>query len=189
MMNRKQLIDTIMTALTAGELDRVASLAADAREAGELDVAERAEAARARGLAAVEAKRTVVAQQERAPLREGYFTVVLEDSHVTFRVERQAADAKFAPGQLIVSRLIGANNEKDYLGVAFGREDGRVNVWKKHVGDTRLVVALGVLSHDPKAAALGYAKESGRCYVCGRTLTEPSSIELGVGPVCREKGY
>lgn len=27
----------------------------------------------------------------------------------------------------------------------------------------------------------------GRCFVCGRTLTDETSIDLGIGPVCREK--
>jgi hypothetical protein len=30
-------------------------------------------------------------------------------------------------------------------------------------------------------------RHEGRCGHCGRTLTEPESIDLGIGPVCREK--
>jgi len=27
----------------------------------------------------------------------------------------------------------------------------------------------------------------GRCRVCGRTLTDPESVALGIGPVCRQR--
>jgi hypothetical protein len=30
-----------------------------------------------------------------------------------------------------------------------------------------------------------FGREIGRCYVCGRTLTDETSRELGIGPVCR----
>lgn len=32
-----------------------------------------------------------------------------------------------------------------------------------------------------------YAMRSGRCFMCGRTLTVPSSISAGLGPICAEK--
>lgn len=37
---------------------------------------------------------------------------------------------------------------------------------------------------DPVAAAKAYGKLTGRCSVCGRTLTDPNSVEQGIGPVC-----
>jgi hypothetical protein len=39
----------------------------------------------------------------------------------------------------------------------------------------------------PKEAMLRYGKELGHCGHCGRTLTNPDSIEAGIGPVCRGK--
>lgn len=48
---------------------------------------------------------------------------------------------------------------------------------------------LDVISKAPHEAQLRYAAELGRCYVCGRTLTDEQSRALGIGPVCRgEKG-
>ena len=32
-----------------------------------------------------------------------------------------------------------------------------------------------------------YGKETGSCLVCGRTLTNPISIENGIGPICAER--
>lgn len=36
-------------------------------------------------------------------------------------------------------------------------------------------------------AAVEYGRATGRCSVCGRTLTDPVSIEAGIGPICAEK--
>ena len=40
---------------------------------------------------------------------------------------------------------------------------------------------------DPLTAAVRYGKETGSCSCCGRDLTNAQSIELGIGPICREK--
>ena len=40
---------------------------------------------------------------------------------------------------------------------------------------------------DPLTAAVRYGKETGSCSCCGRDLTNPQSIELGIGPICRDK--
>ena len=167
-MDRTAVIQAIKAALDAGQLATVRELAAEAPA----DVAARALAAagRARGV------------------QPGYYTVVLADGHVTFRVKRQAPGANFAPGELVVARLRGPQNDADYTGVAFIKEGGVLVVWKKFRDDARLRAALDVLVGDPRAAALGYAQAAGCCYVCGRLLTTPESIDSGIGPVCAEKG-
>lgn len=40
---------------------------------------------------------------------------------------------------------------------------------------------------DPHSAAKAYGLKTGSCSCCGRELTNGLSIELGIGPVCREK--
>ena len=42
-------------------------------------------------------------------------------------------------------------------------------------------------ANDPLSAAIKYGKVSGSCSCCARELTNPLSIELGIGPICREK--
>jgi len=37
---------------------------------------------------------------------------------------------------------------------------------------------------DPHAAAVAYGKKFGKCAVCARELSDPDSIERGIGPVC-----
>lgn len=40
---------------------------------------------------------------------------------------------------------------------------------------------------DPREAAIAYGKRFGVCSVCGRTLTDPVSVEAGIGPVCKDR--
>jgi hypothetical protein len=37
---------------------------------------------------------------------------------------------------------------------------------------------------DPKAAAIAYGRETGRCSICNRELTDPQSVAAGIGPIC-----
>lgn len=52
---------------------------------------------------------------------------------------------------------------------------------------TRKQAILDAIAVDPKAAMARYGHEIGRCGICGRTLTDPESIENGIGPVCAER--
>lgn len=125
-----------------------------------------------------------------APLKLGIFTVVLNDgSHVTLKLTEGHGGFE---GKVIFSSLFGPDNETDYAG--FGHFDnGRLIFWKSRVTnpktDRRSVAAYVLTASTPEEReefGKAYAMESGRCYVCGRTLTDPVSIELGIGPICRE---
>ena len=80
--------------------------------------------------------------------------------------------------------------------------DGR-NVWVKR-GDAFLggireggrpdrsipsdvVSILQGAASDPLSAAVAFGRETGECSCCGRELTDPRSIALGIGPICKEK--
>jgi hypothetical protein len=41
-------------------------------------------------------------------------------------------------------------------------------------------------STDTTQAFLNYGLETGECAICGRELTDPESIRLGIGPICRK---
>jgi hypothetical protein len=51
----------------------------------------------------------------------------------------------------------------------------------------KLVEELRGLADDPQCASAAYGRLTGTCGVCSRTLTNPESIELGIGPVCRSR--
>lgn len=77
-------------------------------------------------------------------------------------------------------------------------EVGRFGTQPKYLGkvtkaglDSRLSddvkAVIMAAADDPLTAAIKYGKESGNCSCCGRELTDPTSIEAGIGPVCRDK--
>lgn len=45
---------------------------------------------------------------------------------------------------------------------------------------------LRLLNIDPKAASMAYGRLIGACGCCGKTLTNPESLALGIGPVCAQ---
>jgi len=76
-----------------------------------------------------------------------------------------------------------------FYSVKNGRYKTFVDVW---ASDTRYPIRnaseakriLEAIKADPDAGPR-FGREIGRCYVCGRTLTDELSRELGIGPVCR----
>lgn len=47
--------------------------------------------------------------------------------------------------------------------------------------------AIVAACSSPLEAAVAYGKKTGVCACCGRELTNKESIELGIGPICRDK--
>jgi hypothetical protein len=83
--------------------------------------------------------------------------------------------------------------EKDQTLMFYSVKNGRhvtfVDVWasdtrypiKNHNERARILKAIAA---DPDSGPR-FGREIGRCYVCGRTLTDEHSRALGIGPVCR----
>jgi Family of unknown function (DUF6011) len=53
-----------------------------------------------------------------------------------------------------------------------------IKAWPERIRILKSIIA------DPDAGPR-FGREIGRCYVCGRTLTDETSRALGIGPVCR----
>jgi len=47
--------------------------------------------------------------------------------------------------------------------------------------------AVARIAADPKSAAVAYGRLTGQCSCCGRTLSDPASVDLGIGPICADK--
>lgn len=121
-------------------------------------------------------------------IHDGFYTVVTGNTHRTFRVRTNEPDSNFAPGRQVIGFLSGPDNSSDYINFAFvGNE--RIFPWKRFSTgyDHILAAARYLVQGDQEAAGRMYAMQSGNCYRCGRTLTTPESIELGIGPTCRNK--
>ena len=50
-----------------------------------------------------------------------------------------------------------------------------------------VAAALAKIAADPAAEAVAYGKLTGRCSCCGRELTDPVSVERGIGPICADR--
>lgn len=76
-----------------------------------------------------------------------------------------------------------------FYSIKQGKQVTFVDVW---ASDARWPVKLSeernrilqAIKDDPDAGPR-FGREIGRCYVCGRTLTDELSRSLGIGPVCR----
>lgn len=105
-------------------------------------------------------------------------------THRTFRIKTQKEDAKFAPGERILSLLTGPDNTSDYTQVGFIKNDGRVILWRKYRTEGYEALAR-VLQYTGHYRNMGFDyKYEGRCRVCNRRLTTPESIDSGIGPKC-----
>lgn len=43
------------------------------------------------------------------------------------------------------------------------------------------------VASDPEAAAVAYGHRTGNCAVCNRPLSATGSVDVGIGPICRER--
>lgn len=95
---------------------------------------------------------------------------------------------------LFVGLLTGPNNESDYtyLGI-YNPENHQVRLTakSKYTEETQPVKVIRWAIKqiaEGKELPEGYSvKHEGKCCRCGRTLTDPISIDRGVGPECWEK--
>lgn len=65
---------------------------------------------------------------------------------------------------------------------------GSPGSWNRRRLDVRLQLAAArAVASDVRAAALAYSERHGRCAGCDAKLSDPTSIALSMGPVCRKK--
>jgi hypothetical protein len=113
------------------------------------------------------------------------FVSLRTGNRFTYRV--QASD----DGQRwYVTLLTGPNNEEDYtfLGTIFADNGNYAHGRKSMIargapGDVAFAYCWGFL-RDGKAPKDAEVYHEGKCGKCGRRLTTPESITLGLGPVC-----
>lgn len=68
---------------------------------------------------------------------------------------------------------------EDYVGKVM---DGKFHpVSATPAGTAEAVVRV---AQDPRGTAVAYGRMTGNCACCGRELTDPKSVELGIGPIC-----
>ena len=110
-------------------------------------------------------------------------------THYTFRIGRKTDTQPF-----FVGILSGPNNENDYtyMGI-YDPSTHNVRLTQKSKYNEESVplkvIRWGIKQVvENKELPSGYSiRHEGKCCRCGRTLTDPTSIELGIGPECRSK--
>jgi hypothetical protein len=109
--------------------------------------------------------------------------------HYTFRIGRSKPEQP-----LFVGLLTGPDNETNYtyMGVYEpARHSVRLTAKSKYTPDSAptKVVNWAIRQVAEKTVLPdGYSiQHEGKCCKCGRTLTDPTSISLGIGPECRSK--
>lgn len=118
----------------------------------------------------------------------------------TFRVARKAPRPDgHADAVWYVDLLAGSDNQADYAPLAVLLGEGRsvrvvpaktrgaVSPDAPSMAALRWVVERVVAAQDAHAFAQLEVWHEGQCARCGRALTVPSSIELGLGPDCADK--
>jgi hypothetical protein len=91
-------------------------------------------------------------------------------------------------GRRMISLLTGQDNESDYTGFGFIRQDGTIAVWGKCRG-TQFERFADLFERATYWAGRGveYLAEA-RCIRCSRKLTSPASLASGIGPECAKRG-
>jgi hypothetical protein len=130
-----------------------------------------------------------LASERVTALYNGTYTITSPTGeHRTFKVHT-AKNGGLA-GRRIVSMLVGPDNQSDYKGFGFVSDVG-IQVWRKSETEFFLKAAKMLWVMGTTGTDNGYAKAgceiqlSKSCCRCNRELTDPTSIRLGIGPVCR----
>lgn len=96
-----------------------------------------------------------------------------------------------ADGLNIVLKL---NNTKQYVNITDGKTNnsvyGKISMTGKPLFKANTIqaikYALESLENDTKLSSKLELRLIGECSVCGKELSDPRSMELGVGPECRD---
>jgi hypothetical protein len=117
------------------------------------------------------------------------FTVSSPVRHFTFKIRTKKDDPS---SPFFVSMLVGPDNYSNYQYIGILNEETGALVLtraSKFKEDTDAVRAFSWALRQVKngnALPDGYnIQHEGKCCRCGRRLTDPVSIEMGIGPKCR----
>ena len=131
-------------------------------------------------------------------IRAGKAVLTVENAkgeHVTFRVTAPAKGNKIDRGAAVrfLAVMTGTDNEAHYSYVGLVGEDGEIRQTKGSklpMEDMKVRVAQWAIRKCAEGKALpeGYRiRHSGCCLRCGRTLTNPESLDVMYGPECAGK--
>lgn len=108
---------------------------------------------------------------------------------------KAALESGLKKPKLITERIV-ITVAKNGSGALYVKRDGQY-VGKIAAGTFKPVFSapadtaelLSTIAADPQEAAKAYGRATGTCSCCGRTLTDPVSIEAGIGPICAGRWF
>lgn len=126
--------------------------------------------------------------------KNGTYTIVLDETgdYRTIKLSDVPESYGKPQGTQIASFLSGSDNETNYTGFAFVTGTQFI-IWKSLLAKSAIPLrkALTILLSAERETQIdmghAYAIESNKCFICGRTLTVPTSLHRGMGPICAEK--
>lgn len=120
------------------------------------------------------------------------FTLVSQKTgdRKTFRVQKKKGEPRLGDKPIYFAQLLtGPNNTEDYTYLGYSHGGGFSSGRKgnpSHPAFKALAWAYGKLARGEMPEQLEFWHE-GRCARCARVLTDPESIERGLGPECAGK--
>ena len=114
-----------------------------------------------------------------AIIRKGFFTVEKGDgTHRTFRIKTSPRS-----GKTVIGVMTGSSNlAYEWFAYVSG---GELRFFGRNVFNVDEMRAnFDTIKGDPTTAGLRYARESMNCMRCNKLLTTPTSLNIGLGPVC-----
>jgi len=134
-------------------------------------------------------------------IANGKYTITNKNgNHTTIMIETCLVEKSFMYKKRYISVLIGNDNQNDYLAFGFVNDD-KIVVWQKKLNQTitkngktisqyyeKLAKMVFTMATNPNKNAyldMGLTIQvSKNCCLCNLELTNPNSIELGIGPIC-----
>jgi hypothetical protein len=111
------------------------------------------------------------------------------ENHRTFRVWTTTfGKGDEAEEKRVVQLLTGPNRDDWTAWKSFGFvSDHGIRVWNKFRGtDHEKFAKILNMPEAAEKAGLVFMREA-RCRICNRVLTNPESIETGIGPICADR--
>ena len=125
-------------------------------------------------------------------IANGTYTLLNSEKHSHVTIKIHTVRKGKLEGKRIISKLVGTDNENDYMGFGFVHDNDRITIWqsKKDAKLSQIAHILRSLLFEGDASI--YSRRvtvelSKRCLRCNRKLTTPQSLKDGIGPECIKK--
>ena len=107
-------------------------------------------------------------------------------------IESGLKNPKLRIDSLVINRAKDHSKNPGHLYIKdHGEYAGKVSpdgeFFKSYNCSAETVALITEIGTDPLGQAVEHGRKTGNCACCGRDLTNKESVELGIGPICRDK--